>query len=140
MRDEQASLSRKRILQDILEDCLANMRIKGGEGILNTTVSTKASLGEKATHIEYLNVRVTVDCTTDVEALLLTTRERDTLLADFRHVTIGQHVKIGFEAGIANSLPVPLLLERSAEADVLPDCRVLHTRARVSQLPAEEDV
>ena len=62
MRDEDARLARDRVQEDVVEDGLADVRVQRRERV-----------------VEDLDVRVDVDRAADVDTLLLTAGEGDTL-------------------------------------------------------------
>ena len=47
------------------------------------------------------------------------------LLTDLRHVTVGQHVKIGLQTRVMDGFPIPLCFERPTETYILTNGGIL---------------
>jgi hypothetical protein len=77
VRDEHSRRARSAVEEDIVEDRLANVSIKSGEGILDCGIVVLSAHGQgiQDTYIEYQNVGSRVNGATDVNTLLLTTRK-----------------------------------------------------------------
>lgn len=104
MSDNDPSLPSQRSLYRMLEDMLPHMRVQSTERI-----------------VQKYDIKRIVERTSDVDPLLLASRQADSLFSDFGGVAIREHVEIGHEGRVFDDFPVALLLEISAEQDVIAD-------------------
>ena len=81
----------------------------------------------RGTHIENLNIGTAVDSSTNVDTLLLTTRQGDTAFTNLCEVTVGEEFQVRIQARVGNGLPVPIRIKRSTEANVIADGSILQT-------------
>ena len=79
----------------------------------------------RGAHIENLNIGTTVDGSTNVDRLLLTTGQGDATSANLREIAVGKELQVRIQARVGDGLPVPLGFERFTEAHVITDGGVL---------------
>lgn len=70
--------------------------------------------------VEERNVCIVVQCPRDVDSLLLSARQVDSLFANLSLVSVWKHVEICLETGIVHCLVVPLLIVWLAKENVVP--------------------
>ena len=79
------------------------------------------------TYVENLYIGGSVDGSADVDALFLAPGQGDTSFADLCEVTVGEEFQVCVQARVRDSLPIPIRVERSTEANVFANCGVLQT-------------
>lgn len=75
--------------------------------------------------VEEVDIGVLVDCSGELDALLLAAAEVDAALADLGLVAELHHLEVLLEAADADDLLVPLPVHRRSEQDVVLDGAVL---------------